>query len=192
MARQNWAGLGLWVQPPIATDGAPKSSSSCIMALVPVASPGKMPKALKPCAARLSRSLFCRSNFHSWGTLYSPSLRLKSLLASAAACSQGAKNGWGPPGTSASLTSAASADGSNIRPAPKITARLNTVITAFESRVMMVSSLLSMKRVDKRRDELNVNNISSPRHMSQETISWFTRVKLQQCNKVREKLRLLN
>ena len=160
----------------MATDGAPKSSSSCIMALVPVASPGKIPKALKPWAARLSSSLFCRSSFHSWGTLYSPSARLKSLLASAAACSQGAKNGWGPPGTRATLTSAASADGWIIRPAPRITARLNTVITVLEIRIMMVSSLLGMKSVEKRRDELNAENTRSPRHMSQETISWFTRL----------------
>jgi hypothetical protein len=75
----------------------------------PTGSPGKMPKALNPCEARLSKSSVCSSSFQAVGTLYSTSAIPKSFFASRAACSHEAKYGWGPPGATAILLSDASA-----------------------------------------------------------------------------------
>src|SRR5690349_13579436 len=67
------------------------------------------------------------SSCHSWGTAYVASARPKSFLASAAACSHGAKEGCGPPGTSASLTSAATAAPIT----PEIAAAANAAVIRF-------------------------------------------------------------
>src|ERR1700733_8767533 len=109
VAKQNTASVGSTVQPPSAATGMPAPLSSVIVEFTPTGSPGKMPKPLNPWEARLSKSSVCSSSFPAVGTLYSTSPIPKSFFASAAACSQGAKYGWGPPGATAILLSDASA-----------------------------------------------------------------------------------